>query len=213
MKKILLIGGGGHCISVIDSIEKIGTYEIAGIIDTADKVGNKVGGHPIIGTDDDLETFYSRGITNAFMTLGSIGDTELRRKLFRQCEAHGFSFPVIMDPSAVVASFTTIGNGTYIGKGAIVNREVSIGKNAILNTGCIIEHNCHIGDFVHIAPRGTIAGNVCIGHNTHIGIGATVIEGKTIGNDVFVGASSNVIHNIKHNAKAYGNPCKVVEPR
>ena len=55
MKKILLIGGGGHCKSCIDVIEQDGTYEIAGIIDVEEKVGENILGYPIIGTDNDLE--------------------------------------------------------------------------------------------------------------------------------------------------------------
>ena len=50
-EKIILIGGGGHCKSVIDVIEQEGKFQIAGIID---KQGNisKVLGYPIIGNDD-----------------------------------------------------------------------------------------------------------------------------------------------------------------
>ena len=33
-EKIVLIGGGGHCHSVIDVIEQENKYEIIGIIDT-----------------------------------------------------------------------------------------------------------------------------------------------------------------------------------
>jgi len=33
MKKIILIGAGGHCKSVIDVIEQEARFEIAGIID------------------------------------------------------------------------------------------------------------------------------------------------------------------------------------
>ena len=34
MKEILLIGGGGHCKSVIDVIEHEGEFQIIGIIET-----------------------------------------------------------------------------------------------------------------------------------------------------------------------------------
>ena len=36
MKKIILIGGGGHCKSCIDVIEQEGKYRIAGIVDMAE---------------------------------------------------------------------------------------------------------------------------------------------------------------------------------
>ena len=51
MKKILLIGGGGHCKSVIDVIEQEERFEIAGIVDKPKLLGSKVLGYPIIGND------------------------------------------------------------------------------------------------------------------------------------------------------------------
>ena len=40
--QILLIGGGGHCKSVIDVIEMEGSFEIAGIIDQKELIGQQV---------------------------------------------------------------------------------------------------------------------------------------------------------------------------
>jgi len=36
MKPIILIGGGGHCLSCIDVIEQTGLYQIIGILDLPD---------------------------------------------------------------------------------------------------------------------------------------------------------------------------------
>ena len=58
MKKILLIGGGGHCRSVIDVIEQEAKYTIAGVIDKKELIGTKVLGYEVIGSDDDLEVLY-----------------------------------------------------------------------------------------------------------------------------------------------------------
>ena len=41
-EKILLIGGGGHCKSVIDVVELEGRYSVSGIIDKRELVGSKV---------------------------------------------------------------------------------------------------------------------------------------------------------------------------
>ena len=37
-KEILLVGGGGHCISSIDVIESTNEYRIGGIIDIKEKI-------------------------------------------------------------------------------------------------------------------------------------------------------------------------------
>jgi hypothetical protein len=55
LPKIILIGGGGHCISCIDVIESTSKFEISGILDLRQNIGKSVLGIPIINTDDDLE--------------------------------------------------------------------------------------------------------------------------------------------------------------
>ena len=168
MEKILLIGGGAHCSSVIDSINQQALYEPVGILDTPDKVGLNVLGVPVIGVDEEMGEYFEKGIKYAFLSLGSIGDTYLRRKLKKKAEIIGFQFPIVIDPTAIVSKATQIGYGTFIGKGAIVNANASVGEHAIINSGTIVEHDCMIGDFVHLAPGTTMSGGVSIGPDSHI---------------------------------------------
>lgn len=210
MIDILLIGGGGHCESIIDTLKKISIYNIAGILDTADKVGNKINSVEIIGIDDDLQKYFDLGIKHAFITLGSIGDTSLRVKLYKKARAIGFEFPVVTDSSAIVAQSCVLEEGAYIGKGAIINSGAKIGQNCIINSGSIIEHGSTIQDFCHISPGTTISGNVLVGAHTHIGANATIIQDISIGDYTLVGAGSVVLSNIGSNKKAYGNPCKEI---
>ena len=48
MAQIVLIGGGGHCKSVIDVIEQEGSFEIAGIVDKPELFGSSILGYPVI---------------------------------------------------------------------------------------------------------------------------------------------------------------------
>ena len=54
MEKILLIGGGGHCRSVIDVIELEKKYEIAGIVDKKELLNEEILGYKVIASDEDL---------------------------------------------------------------------------------------------------------------------------------------------------------------
>ena len=62
MKKLILLGGGGHCKACIDVIEQEGSYEIIGILDIPDMVGKKILGYPVIGTDDEIDRFIRKDI-------------------------------------------------------------------------------------------------------------------------------------------------------
>ena len=53
MKPLILVGGGGHCKSVIEAAESMG-LAIGGILDLLENVGGRILGYPVIGTDDDI---------------------------------------------------------------------------------------------------------------------------------------------------------------
>lgn len=140
-KKLLLIGGGGHCYSVLDSVLASKEYDEIGIVDN---VNSTYLGIPVIGKDEDLPRLYMDGWTNVFITVGSVGNTATRRRLFQMVKEIGLNVPIVIDPSAIVGNGVSIGEGAFIGKGVIVNAGSSIGICSIINSGAIIEHDCDI---------------------------------------------------------------------
>ncbi len=207
-KKLMLIGGGGHCLSVLDSTMALGKYDEIGIIDSKDNSNLCV---PVIGTDEDITSLIKQGWNEAFITVGSVGDTIIRRRLYEMAKEYKLIIPAIIDPSALVSKDVEIREGVYIGKRAVVNAGSSVGICSIINTGAIIEHNCRIGDFSHVSSGATICGHVSVNHDAHIGAGSVVRQLITIEANSFIGAGSVVVEDIPKNVKAYGNPCRVVK--
>ena len=66
-KKLILIGAGGHARSVVDIALQNGEYELVGCLDM---VPGNVLGIPVIGNDDDLESFYAEGVRYIFVAIG-----------------------------------------------------------------------------------------------------------------------------------------------
>lgn len=211
-KKIVLIGGGGHCKVVISILKKLENFKIAGIVDNY-KADSFISGIKIIGTDDDLRDICKSGIHNALVTVGSIKDDTKRYRLFNMAREIGYNFPVIISPEAIVDESVKVDEGTVIMPGSIINIDSSIGKNCIINTGAIIEHDCKIGDHCHIAPGAHISGTVNMGELSFVGIGATIIQGIKIGENVTIGAGSVVIKNIPDNVIIVGNPAKIIKSK
>lgn len=209
MKKIILIGGGGHCKGIIDIIENNGLFDIVGIIDLKENIGKKVCGIEIIGTDDDLYK-VRKEISDAFISIGSIGDVKRRKEIYKKLRQLEFNIPIIKDKSAMISKNVKIGSGSLISKGVIINSDAVIGENCIINSGAIIEHDCKIGDFVHIAPGSVICGGVSIKNDSHIGAGATILQYKNIGKDSIIGAGSVVTKDVEDNVIIYGNPARKV---
>lgn len=207
MKKIVLVGGGGHCKSVIDSILRNNEYEIVGVTDPLDK--GSVLNISILGDDDLLPEIYASGVKYAFVTLGSVGNTRVRRKLHELLKKIGYKIPAVIDKTAIVSPFAEIGEGTFVGKGAIVNVDSTIGCESIINTGVIVDHDCKIGDFVHLAPGTVLSGSTSVGDDSHIGTGSKIIEGITIGKNVMVGAGTVIVRDFEDNVKVFGNPGRI----
>ncbi len=207
-KKLLLIGGGGHCHSVLDSVFALNIYDKIGIIDNVD---SPYLGVPVIGTDEDVPILFKDGWTDAFITVGSVGNTKIRKRLYKMIKNIGLFVPTIIDPTSIITKDVSIDEGTFIGKRSVVNTSSLIGKCAIINTGAVIEHDCKIGAFSHISPGAILCGQVYVGSDSHIGAGTMVRQFVKIGNNSLIGMGSVVIRDIPSNVKAYGNPCKVVE--
>ena len=215
-KSILLIGGGGHCHSVLDSILSSGAYKQIGIVARDKKNLDELKQDAqiskyLIGTDEELLNLYEKGWMKAMVTLGSIGDPGVRIRIAKALRVIGFELPVIIDPSAAVSKNAKIAEGTYIGKNSVVNAGAMIGENTIINSGSTVEHDCRIGDFAHISSGTVLCGEVNIGENTHIGAGSVVRQQILIGKNVLIGIGSVVVRDLPDGVKAYGNPCKVVE--
>lgn len=206
-RRLLLLGGGGHCRSVLDSLRKMGVYDEIGLVKQPGFQPDSFD-IPLVGSDDDLPELLRDGWQEAFIAVGSIGSTHNRKRLCKMLENIGFTLPVIIDPSAVIAENTEIGAGTYVGKRAVINAGTRIGNCAIINTGAIIEHDCRIGNFVHVSPGVILCGQVSVGDHSHIGAGASVKQQVTIGKHTMIGLGSVVIKDIPDHVTAYGNPCK-----
>lgn len=199
-RKIVLLGGGGHALSVSDAILSMGCFEICGYTDVTD-ANNHIN---YLGTDDVLPKIYDCGIQNAAICVGYLGRSKLRDKLYALVQRIGFALPPIIDKSAVVSKSAEIGDGTFVGKGVIINADTKVGKMCIINSGAILEHNNLIDDFSHISVGTTLCGDVMVGHHSFIGANATVIQGVKIGMNAIVGAGSLVLGNVEQDTTCFG---------
>jgi sugar O-acyltransferase (sialic acid O-acetyltransferase NeuD family) len=191
MNKIILIGGGGHCKSVIDVIEQEAQFKIAGIVDKPELLGSKILGYQVIGNDLDLENLVKK-YHYAFITVGQIKSASSRVKLFELAKKSGFILPHIVSPSAYVSRHSKIGNGTIVMNRATINANTFVGENCIINSKALIEHDCMIGNHCHISTNATINGEVKIESECFIGSNVITKNNITIKKNSFIKAGSLV---------------------
>ncbi len=197
MEDIVLLGIGGHAHSVIDSIERAGKYRIIGFFDREEMQGSTYRDYPVLGVDADMGRYFEKGVKNAFVTVGFMGQGNVRERLFRQLKEVGYTLPNMIDDTAVVSDHAELGEGVFVGKKAVINADAKIGDMCIVNTGAIIEHDCIVNDFSHISVGSVLCGNVQIGRAAFVGANATVIQGIHIGNKCVIGAGTTVKKNVE----------------
>lgn len=189
MKKdaILLIGGGGHCKSVIDVIEQENRFEIAGIIDVEEKVGTEVLGYKVIASDESLEQLFQT-YKYALVTLGQIRSNTLRVELFEKLKSIGFTLPIIQSPLAYISQHACIEEGTVIMHHALINADAKVGKNCIINTKALIEHDAEIEDHCHISTGAIVNGGVLVKEGSFVGSQSTTKEYREVSGFIKAGS-------------------------
>lgn len=204
MKKLLIIGAGGHGKVVADAALKLLRWQEIGFLDDANVFDYP---YKILGKINSLGKL-SNEFQDVFI---AIGNNRLRGELLSDAKSIGYELPNIIHPSAIVSDSVKIGEGTLICPNAVINPFAQIGNGCIINTAAIIEHDCIINDYVHVSPNAALAGGVEVGAYSWIGIGSNIIGTKKIGKHVVVGAGSVVINDIQDNVKVVGVPAKVIK--
>lgn len=202
-KNLILIGGGGHCKSVIEVAESA-RYNILGILDRPEEVGKKVLGYEIIGVDDDMPHYVNTA--EFVITVGFIKNPALRIKLYEKVLQAGGQLATLIASTAHVSKYAQIGQGTVIMHQAFVNAGTVIGDNVIINTFANIEHDAYIGNQCHISTGVMVNGDCQVGDNCFIGSQSVLANAISICSDVVVGAGSLVRKSINQSGIYSGNP-------
>ena len=176
------------------------TYQQPENIDDGLDIGTSVMGIPVIGNSQVLGELHAQGIRQVVNAVGGIGDISSRIRVFHLLAEHGFVFPAVVHPSAVVESSAMLSAGIQVFPHAYVGSEADIGFGVIVNTGAVVSHDCELDDYANVSPGALLAGGVKIGMGTLIGMGVTVNLGVMIGENVRVGNGATVKSHVDDNS-------------
>jgi sugar O-acyltransferase (sialic acid O-acetyltransferase NeuD family) len=202
-----LYGAGGHSKVITDILNSLGV-EVLGVFDDLPSgaklktveidLGIRVQGKSFPRLDAPL--------------IISVGDNLRRAELDLMLRDHA-EYGQAIHGTTIISAKSSIGEGTVILQGAIVQSAAKVGRHVLVNTAASIDHDNEIGDYVHVSPHATLCGHVKVGEGTHIGAGAVVIPSIRIGKWCTIGAGTVVIRDIPDYATAVGNPAKIIKFR
>ncbi|NIQ37471.1 MAG: transferase [Proteobacteria bacterium] len=211
MKKVVILGAGGHAREVLWVFEEQNkaepSWEVLGFIDenTLNK-GRDLCNLPILGDFGWFEKTVSREV----YVISGVGNCRTKLHFAEKAANLGLNFCSVVHPSVMMSSHVTVGEGTVIAAGSIITTQVKIANHVTVNVGCTISHDAVIEDYCTIAPGCHISGNVKFGEGVDFGTCATIIQGKSVGAWSKIGAGAVVIEDIPANVAAVGVPARIV---
>ena len=192
MNRLIIIGASGHGKVIADIAVKNGYEDIVFLDD--DESLQECAGFPVIGKTQEAQTLCGDKIV-------AIGNASIRARIQKELDT-----VTLIHPNATIGRRVTIGKGSVVMAGAVINSDTVIGDGCIINTAASVDHDCVIEDFVHVAVGAHLCGTVHIGKNTWIGAGATVSNNINICEDCMIGAGGVVTKDINEEGIYIGIP-------
>lgn len=223
MPDLLLVGGGGHALVVIDAARALG-IGIAGVLDDRDRPTACVGTDAVRwlgpirgdqGSADGGAAGLVRSVRGGAWII-ALGDCGARERVMLQLAgvagvADAGEAITLVHPAAWISPSAALGPGVFVGARAVVQARARVGPHAIVNTAAVIEHECEVGAGAHVAPGSVLAGGVRVGEHALVGMGAVVLPGVEVGPRAVVGAGAVVRRAVGAGERVAGNPARPID--
>jgi acetyltransferase EpsM len=206
---LVIWGAAGHALVVADIVRLRGEYTIAGFLEDGAPAGRELAGARVLGGRERLADLRAQGVAHLIV---GFGDCERRLEAAELARRAGFAFATAVHPRAIVAGDVSVGEGTVVAAGAVINPAARVGAHVIVNTSSSVDHECVIEDGAHVCPGAHLAAHVVVGRGAWVGVGAAVRDRVRIGAGAVIGAGAAVVSDIPDHMVAYGVPARVVRP-
>lgn len=135
-----------------------------------------------------------------------------RQFAYRQAvELGAAQFMSLIDPTAILPTQISIGQGVYINAGAVIGSHVTVADFVFINRTATLGHHVTLAKFVSIGPGAVIGGYVSIGQGAVIGLGAVVLPEIKIGHNAIIAAGAVVTKDVPPQVMVAGNPAKIIK--
>ena len=205
---LVIYGYGGHGLEVEELARVINIKEhrwekIIFIDDAKEKIDNE----KIFSFEEIINKYSSKDIE--FMT--GIGEPVIREKIYNKVKDKGYSFAILVHPSASVAESAILEEGTMVSHNAFISIKAHLLANTLIQPMASVHHECKVGRNSVVSTSAVMGGNSGLGYNSFIGLGASVKQGISVGNGSVVGMGAVVIKSVSDRVMVVGNPAKAIK--
>lgn len=176
MRRLLIIGAGGHGRAVAEAAELGVNHEVAGFLDDAPEAEHDIWGIPVWGSPSMLAELLGR----VDEVVVAIGNNTVRRALHQRVRETGLALATIVHPAALLSPRAVVGPGSVLMAGAIVGTQARLGEGVIVNCGAVVDHDCVVEDFGHLGVKAGMAGGAVLGAGAWMQAGSSLGYGVTI---------------------------------
>lgn len=168
MMRLLIYGSGDFAATVSELVRHCG-HEAIGMVDDFSS------GPGILG---DLESVRDSHPPPGFGIVLAIGysNLEARWSAWERARAAGYRAPPLIHPRAYVSDTASVGEGSMVMAGAIVDARAVLGEHVVLWPGSCVNHDVVVEKNCFISPNATLCGFAHVGSHSFIGAGAALVD-------------------------------------
>lgn len=199
MKKVIIIGAGGHSAEITDYIAHYNSVlgsekhlEVLGYIDD-----NKENYDSYSFVSPYLGTIQNHEVLEHVEYIMGIANIQFRRTIVENFLQKGAKFATLIHPSAIVSPSAIVGEGCVVAHNASIGPKAIIGNFNMLNSRCTIGHDSTVGNFNFIGPQVVLSGFTKVGNNNMFGVNSATIPTIEIGDNNTIAAGMIITKTVK----------------
>lgn len=210
MTDLVIIGAGGFGREMYEHINRINkevtpTWNFLGFID--DSASATKEGHQMLG---GVEDFLKMDRNIQYFI--AIANMEARGKIANRCKEAGFKAATVIGAEVIIDPGCEIGEGTYLGHGNVLKRNVKIGEHCIIQGGGVLCRGAEIGAYTSVMTNPCFGSNAKIGKYNYFGLRCNVADDVTITDNCTFGACASVNEDATVPGLYVGAPAKLKKP-
>jgi acetyltransferase EpsM len=207
MKKVIIVGAGGHAAELMDYLVYMNQlsdaltkekWEVIGLID--DTESNY---HEYQYNSPYLGSIKEHQVRNEVGYIMGIANMKYRRIIIEQLLQKKAQFISLIHPTALVSSSAKIGVGCVISHNVSIGPKAVIGDFNLINSRCTIGHDTTIGAYNFLSPQVVTGGFAVLGNENFIGTNGVVLPAIILGNNNTIAAGMIVDKNVADNATVF----------